>query len=80
MGEAFVPPVLAKGEPFVYTLHSNALSMRAQLKLARVILQCRGRGTHPLRLVNERNEPLWDGPEILVNPVEVSTLLNMPDV
>lgn len=75
-----VIPTLARGEPFVYTLHSSTLSMRVQYKIAKVITQCRGRGTNPFRLVNERNEPLWDGEEILVNPVEVGILLNMPDV
>lgn len=73
-------PTLARGEPFVYVFHSNTLSMRFQRKLAKVILQCRGRGTNPFHPVNERNEPLWDGPEILVNPVEVGILLSMPDV
>lgn len=76
----YVQPPPGRGEPFVYQVPSDRLTLRLVEKLAKAIQRCRGRGTHPLRIVTERGEPLWDGEEILVDPVAMQVLLNMPEV
>jgi DNA polymerase I-like protein with 3'-5' exonuclease and polymerase domains len=72
-------PVLKKGEPFVYTVKPLDMTMSFMSRLAKVLVRCRGRGTHPMRLVTETGMSLLDE-EILVNPGEVFTLLNAPDM
>jgi DNA polymerase I-like protein with 3'-5' exonuclease and polymerase domains len=72
-------PDLPKGADFVYVVRSSDLTMRMQVRLANVIQRCRGRGSHPFKIVTETGEPLWDGEPIYVNAGEASVLLNMPE-
>jgi len=62
-------PRLERGEPFEYKLHEIGIGIAD--KLARVIVECQGRGSHPLRVVGPSGEDLlWPGATIMVSPVE----------
>ena len=69
------PVSLDKGEPFHYQLRQ--LGVGVAEKLARVIVQCQGRGNHPLRVIDPTGKSvLWEGATILVNPIEFETAAN----
>ena len=66
---------LEKGELFRYQLRELGIGVAE--KLARVIVQCQGRGAHPLSVVDPTGKPvLWDGATIMVNPVEFNIAAN----
>jgi len=63
---------LEKGETFQYRLRE--LGVGVAEKLARVIVQCQGRGSHPLHVIGPTGESvLWEGATIRVNPIEFET-------
>jgi len=69
------PVQLEKGEPFQYELREIGVGVAE--KLARVIVQCQGRGAHPLRVIDPTGKSvLWDGATIMVNPVEFNIAAN----
>lgn len=69
-------PRLDKGQ--VYEFRIQRLGVSVAYKLAQAIVQCRGRGTHPLRVVGPNGESLlWEGDEILVSPVEFEITANV---
>ncbi len=58
-----------KDEPIEYQIRE--LTINAAEQIARVIVQCQGRGTNPLKIIGPNGESLlWDGADIKVNPVE----------
>lgn len=62
-------PSLERGEPYKYRLREIGVGVAD--KLARVIVQCQGRGAHPLHVVGPTGESvLWEGATIMVNPIE----------
>ena len=68
-------PHLEKGEPFRYQLRE--LGVGVAEKLARVIVQCQGRGAHPLHVIGPTGESvLWEGSTVQVNPVEFEIAAN----
>jgi hypothetical protein len=74
-------PTLGKGEPFVYKVSQQDLSTRLVNRLATTIRRCSGRGPHLLKIVvAETGESLWEGTDVFVNPLEVTVLMNMPEV
>lgn len=80
MTAQYTAPELAQGEPYVHVIKIDERTMLNMSKLARVIVSCRGRGTHPLKIVTETGEPLWEGGDILVNPLEIQIKLNTPEI
>jgi DNA polymerase I-like protein with 3'-5' exonuclease and polymerase domains len=61
------------GETFEFHLRSWGVGTAE--KLAHVIVKCRGRGTHPLKVVSPTGESaLWDTASIMVNPIEFETV------
>lgn|GEM_PF-1753935 len=67
---------LERGQVYEYRL--RALGVGVADRLARAIVQCHGRGSHPLRVVGPTGEEaLWAGAEILVNPIEFETVAGM---
>jgi DNA polymerase I-like protein with 3'-5' exonuclease and polymerase domains len=66
---------LEKGQPFRYRLRE--LGVGVAEKLARVIVQCQGRGAHPLHVIDPTGKSvLWEGATIMVNPIEFETAAN----
>jgi DNA polymerase I-like protein with 3'-5' exonuclease and polymerase domains len=60
---------LKQGEVFEYRLRELGIGVAD--KLAHVIVHCRGRGSHPLRIVGPSGERLpWPDASIMVNDVE----------
>jgi DNA polymerase I-like protein with 3'-5' exonuclease and polymerase domains len=65
-------PHLERGE--VYKYHLRNVGVGIAEKLAHVIVQCQGRGSHPLRVVGPTGDDLlWAGATIMVNPIEFET-------
>jgi hypothetical protein len=63
---------LGRGEVFEFRLKEWGVGTIE--KLAQVIVLCRGRGTHPLRVLSPTGEDaLWVGSEIYVNDIEFMT-------
>lgn len=63
---------LDRGEPFTYRIQHLGIGVAD--KLARVIVQCQGKGSHPLRVIDPTGtEILWEGATIMVNPIEFET-------
>lgn len=62
-------PRLVDGEPYEYRLRNWSLGTAE--KLASVIVDCAGRGSHPLSIKSPTGEDaLWPGARIMVNPIE----------
>ena len=77
----YVPPIiptLPRGAEFVHVIKAHELTQMTINRLAKVIHMCKGRGTHPCRIVSESGETLWDGGQVLVNPSDFSAYLHMP--
>jgi hypothetical protein len=68
------PPEVESGKPYTYTIHSSRLSYGLMDKLARIIVECEGRGTQPLLLRTEGGDPLWEGSDPLVSVMEFEFL------
>jgi len=69
------PVQLERGETFKYQLRE--LGVGVADKLARVIVQCQGRGAHPLHVIGPTGESvLWEGATIMVNPIEFEAAAN----
>ncbi len=67
---------LERGAVFEYALRE--LGVGVADRLARVIVQCQGRGSHPLRVLGPAGESvLWPGASIMVNPIEFETVANI---
>jgi hypothetical protein len=61
------------GEVFEFQLRSWGIGTAE--KLAHVIVKCRGRGTHPLKVISPTGESaLWGTANIMVNPIEFETV------
>ena len=66
-------PSLGKGEHYDYHLRRWGVGVAEQL--AQVIVKCRGRGTHPLRVFSPTGDnALWDNASIMVSPIEFETV------
>jgi len=64
---------MGRGEPYEYHLRKWGVGVAEQL--AQVIVKCRGRGTHPLRVFSPTGEnALWDNAAIMVSPIEFETV------
>lgn len=63
---------LTPGEPFEYRLRELGIGVAE--KLAHVIVSCRGRGSHPLRIVGPSGDVIWSNAGIVVSDVEFQTL------
>ena len=69
-------PRLERGAVYEYALRD--LGVGVADRLARTIVQCQGRGSHPLRVVGPGGEAvLWPGASIMVNPIEFETVANL---
>jgi len=69
-------PRLERGAVYQYALRD--LGVGVADRLARVIVQCQGRGSHPLRVVGPSGrDVLWAGASIMVNPIEFETVANL---
>jgi DNA polymerase-1 len=65
---AQMPPLGENGE-YIFSLRT--LGVGVAEKLARVIVECQGRGTHPLRVYGPTGTSvLWSDAKIMVNPIE----------
>lgn len=61
----------------VHTYRLNRLGIGVADKLAHVIVQCQGRGSHKLEIVGpDGMSILWSGADICVNPIEFDTAAN----
>jgi len=70
-----LPPRLERGEVFEFRLRD--LGVGVANRLAHVIVECQGRGSHPLRVIGPMGEDvLWEGATIMVNPHEFRTAAN----
>jgi hypothetical protein len=67
---------VGSGEVYVHTVIASALSMRLASRIAKIIVECNGRGVNPLRIVDERGTILFYDPTIRVNPTEFAVLMN----
>lgn len=70
----FEVPVLTAGQPYTYKISARAMNMVGANNLAHIILQCRDKGTHPLRVMAPDGTVVWDSPRVLVNPAQFATL------
>ena len=69
-------PRLERGAIYEYALRDLGVGIAD--RLARTIVQCQGRGSHPLRIVGPSGETvLWSGASIMVNPIEFETVANL---
>lgn len=55
-------PKGGKGELYTHTIPSTKLTYGVMDSIARIIAECHGGGTQPLRVQTERGEVLWDDP------------------
>jgi DNA polymerase-1 len=69
-------PRLERGAVYEYALRD--LGVGVADRLARAIVQCQGRGSHPLRVLGPTgDEVLWADASIMVNPIEFETVANL---
>ena len=69
-------PKLQKGDVYTHTIPTMGMTMRMAGRLARTIAECNGRGTNPLRVMDDRGNVLFDDPNVLVSPMEFTVLIN----
>lgn len=69
-------PSVSRGDVFVHRVPSGMLTMKTATRLARVIQECVGRGTNPLRVESDQGLVLFYDPNTLVNPMEFTVLMN----
>lgn len=72
-----VAPALPRGAEFIHVVKTHDLTMLMISRIAKVILMCKGSGTHPCRITSESGETLWDGGNVLINPAEFAAYLRI---
>lgn len=66
---------LGRGDTYEYHLRNWGVGTAD--KLARVIVECRGRGTHPLKVISPTGESALGDLVVNVNPIEFDTIAKM---
>jgi DNA polymerase I-like protein with 3'-5' exonuclease and polymerase domains len=68
-------PSLGRGD--VYEYHLRSWGVGTADRLARVIVECQGRGTHPLKVISPTGEEALGKLIVNVNPIEFETVAKM---
>jgi DNA polymerase I-like protein with 3'-5' exonuclease and polymerase domains len=67
---------LERGQPYEFRVPKLGVGMA--YRLAQAIVECRGKGSHPLRVIGPNGESLlWEGADILVSPLEFEITIKL---
>jgi len=69
-------PEVVAGDVFVYRINSAILTMKTASRLSKVVIECAGRGTNPLRVEDDKGNVIFAPKNLFVNPMEFTVLMN----